>query len=680
MIKRYKSIFQKAMLLLFFSLSIVKPSYGELSLESVYPTLGLWGQPLNVTLSGTEFDTDTRVSMSLDSGNRRFVIGTIDTPSYAHDIVIRENMAYIADDASGLQVIDISNATNPQIIQTENTPGLAKGIVLSGSYAYIADGDHGLQVIDISNPGNPQIIGNGVDTPGDAQFVDVSGNRAYIADGPGGLQIIDISNPASPQIIGSKDIGFEAHCVQVKNNIAYVTASGPHSTGAVLRLIDITNPQDYPVLGSVTIPGIFAYGVTVVDDTAYVAAWKYNGLQVIDVSNPSNPWIKGWIKTDGRAHAVDVVDDIAYVANDLAGLGVIDVSNSGDLQVLGTIDTQAQAGSVKVIGNLAYIAGGEGGLQIIDITAPRIQQVIGWVSTPGIAQFFEISDNKAFMGDGEKGLQVIDLNDKENPELIGNVELEHQTRHVDVVGNLAYAADTRGGIQVIDISDPRNPEAIGEYIPSGDAWTRYVTVSEAHDIAFLANGERLILVDISTPSSPSLIKEVPGFEWLDGRIAINGNYAYVPDRSGNTMKVVDFSTPASAFVVKTIDLPHKYDGDGPRYIMIIGNKTYVANGKHGLCILDTTTPANPVFNPSWSLELFDKDSKFVTVVGDIAYVPDGEAIHLVDISDPANMVVIGSLDTVGGPVCVSVSGDKAFVSDFGNGLIVVPLPVEIKPV
>ncbi len=54
-------------------------------------------------------------------------------------------------------------------------------VAVSGTYAYVADGASGLQVIDITNPASPQIVGS-VDTPGYAMGVAVSGTYAYVAD------------------------------------------------------------------------------------------------------------------------------------------------------------------------------------------------------------------------------------------------------------------------------------------------------------------------------------------------------------------------------------------------------------------------------------------------------------------------------------------------------------------
>src|SRR5439155_17255565 len=98
------------------------------------------------------------------------------------------NYAYVADDAAGLQVIDVSNPANPQRVGGYDTSGSASGVAVSDKYAYVADGN-GLQVIDVSNPANPQRIG-GYDTDGgDAKSVAVSANYAYMADGSAGLQV-----------------------------------------------------------------------------------------------------------------------------------------------------------------------------------------------------------------------------------------------------------------------------------------------------------------------------------------------------------------------------------------------------------------------------------------------------------------------------------------------------------
>ena len=67
-----------------------------------------------------------------------------------------------------------------------DTSGDASGVVVDGDYAYVADDLSGLQVIDVSDPAVPQIVGS-VDTPGEALGVDIVGNCVYVADGFAGI-------------------------------------------------------------------------------------------------------------------------------------------------------------------------------------------------------------------------------------------------------------------------------------------------------------------------------------------------------------------------------------------------------------------------------------------------------------------------------------------------------------
>ncbi|MGB3220183.1 MAG: PA14 domain-containing protein, partial [Anaerolineae bacterium] len=62
-------------------------------------------------------------------------------------------------------------------------------VAVAGSLAYVTDWDSGLQIIDVSNPTNPVRRG-GYDTPGWANGVAVAGSLAYVADFYGGLMIL----------------------------------------------------------------------------------------------------------------------------------------------------------------------------------------------------------------------------------------------------------------------------------------------------------------------------------------------------------------------------------------------------------------------------------------------------------------------------------------------------------
>ncbi len=149
----------------FFTASV---GFAELKIDSVHPARGELGRDLEVTLTGSGFDENTRVSMSIDAGNRRAIIGSVATCYDAiADFIVSDGKAFLACGGyewSGLRVIDISDPASPQIIGSVETPGSARSVTISGGKAFLATWSGGLQVIDISDPAAPQVIGS-VKTP-----------------------------------------------------------------------------------------------------------------------------------------------------------------------------------------------------------------------------------------------------------------------------------------------------------------------------------------------------------------------------------------------------------------------------------------------------------------------------------------------------------------------------------
>jgi hypothetical protein len=646
-------------------------SHAELKLESVYPTLGQMGQDLEVTLIGTGFDANTRISMYLDSCNQRMLVGSVEipylahdvfvlgsyayvvardyegiygclevidisnpsipqiegsvaTPSYARGVFVSRSYAYVADDVSGLQVIDISNPQSPQITAYVDTPGSAHGISVSGNYAYVADYTSGLQVIDISDPQSPQIVGS-VDTPGSAESVFVYGNYAYVADSYSGLQVIDISNPSSPEIIGSIVMPSASSVIDVfvSGNYAYVV------DGYCLQVINISDPENLQHIMFLDTPSV-SNSIFVSGSYAYVADGE-GGLLVIDISNPLSPQIIGPVDTRGIAYGVFVSESYAYVADFGGGLHVIDISNLPSPQITGSVDT-LYGRRVTVSGSYAYVADFNNGLYVIDISDPSSPLIVGSVDTPGYARGLFVSGSYAYVADDVKGLQVIDISNPAEPEITGSVDTACEAWSIFVSGDYAYVADYNSGLQVINISNPTKPEIIVTVDTSGEAWSIFVSGDYAYVGSFDFSHDYyggLEVIDISNPSSPQIKGSVgtPGWAW---DVFVSGSYAYVADFDYG-LQVIDISDP---------EIPE-----------IIESAAYLGKA-------------------------YD-----VLVSGTYAYLAHSTGIYMIDITNPSNPLIIGSVDTPGFGYGISVSGGYAYVAegDAVYGLNIVPLPVEIIP-
>lgn len=125
---------------------------------------------------------------------------------------------------TGLHAIDISNPVSPVRVCNCDTSSYALDIAISGNYAYVANGHNGLQVIDISNPANPAKVGN-YNTGGYSVGVAVSGNYVYVATMENGLVVchVDMTPPVDVTINDAKK---QVDNTRVNLSEAVITAFG----------------------------------------------------------------------------------------------------------------------------------------------------------------------------------------------------------------------------------------------------------------------------------------------------------------------------------------------------------------------------------------------------------------------------------------------------------------------
>lgn len=334
------------------------------------------------------------------------LISSYTTPDKAYDVYVSGNLAYVAANGKGLQIIDVSNANYPWLRGYYDTPGNAWGVYVSGSLAYIADGGSGLQIINVSDPSQPTLQGK-LDTPNFAFDVFVLDNKAYIADGTTGLQIIDVSDPSHPVLLGNYNTPMYAMGVYVSGNLAYVA---DYSSG--LYIIDVSNPYSPTLKGGLDTSG-YAYSVQVVGNLAYLADGG-SGLEIIDVSDPTKPTIKSSIDTNNGARGVYIAGDTAYVADMNNSVYIFNISDATNPTLTCSYDAPAPAYAVWNSGNIIYVADSSSGLLLLsytrEIIIPKYEfnsTEDGWTSG-GYPEYFTLPE---FTYDNSSGSLIIQSKD-----------------------------------------------------------------------------------------------------------------------------------------------------------------------------------------------------------------------------------------------------------------------------
>jgi len=237
---------------------------------------------------------------------------------------------------------------------------------------------------------------------------------------------------------------------------------------------------------------------------------------------------------------------------------------------------------------------------------------------------------------------------------------------VAVAGNYAYAATGRG-LAIVDISTPTAPTLAGSYDTSD--YARGVAVDGNY--AYVADGSSgLQIIDITTPTAPTLAGSYDTPNSASG-VAVDGNYAYVADwHSG--LQIIDITTPTAPTLAGSYDTPDYALG-----VAVDGNYAYVADSWQGLQIIDITTPTAPTLAGSYDTPDY---ARSVAVDGNYAYVADGSSgLQIIDITTPTAPTLAGSYDTPNSASGVAVDGNYAYVADWHSGLQIIDITTPTAP-
>ncbi|MFO0872025.1 MAG: hypothetical protein U0935_24115 [Pirellulales bacterium] len=173
----------------------------------------------------------------------------------ARGLAIQGNLLYVADDAGGLRVWDVSKPREPREVGRHVLPGMKhkqqayNQLVLDGHLAYVAIDYAGLEVVDIRdprnlrsiawwNPWNAHTLGNlWFNSGGHTNQIcfDKQRRRVWLSAGDAELMAVDISRPDQPALAsqyGAAKDGLGAWglaCAGDRVYLTYITAVVPFS-------------------------------------------------------------------------------------------------------------------------------------------------------------------------------------------------------------------------------------------------------------------------------------------------------------------------------------------------------------------------------------------------------------------------------------------------------------------
>lgn len=497
--------------------------------------------------------------------------------------------------------------------------GVVNAVSSQGNYLYLGIGSE-LAILDLSDPLHPVRVGY-VILPDIVQDIDVAGNYAYVTAGKGGFWVVDIANPVAPVKLGGYYTPGNAGKVVAAGGLAYVS---DNDNG--LLILDISNPAaPSKVTSSLSFQGVPNPVLFLAGHHLYLNIY-YNFLGIFDISDPAAPLDKGdytfsgfITEAAGQGNYLYVVE-VASEPTGFEGLHILDISNPTAPVEIASFETDEtfKLVDVTVAGNYAYLVG-ERGLRILDISNPAAPGLTGAYDTLTPALHLAVVNNYGYVAAGEFGLYIIDVANKAAPAEAGFYPTLGRPEDIVVAGRYAYVHDFSRGLQVLDVSNPAAPLQIGDYDlyrPPG-----------ATDAALAAAQGSDDLQVFDPPAANSL--------------ALQGNYLYLIDKVALGLRVIDITNPAApveAAALDTIEYPLSLAINGD-YLYVLGGEWLSGDGDASLWVLDISNPITPV--KVGSLDWSQEGVSDLAILGASAYVASDTGLIIIDISTPSAPSRIG---------------------------------------
>ncbi len=591
--------------------------------------------------------------------------------SQINSFTLRGEYLYLATEDAGFQILENSSTpvAFPVGIYKDKLP--TYDVNLKGNYAFVAAGNHGLLIFSIKDPSTIVLIGQETKlTNANLNFwID---DYVYVADGRDGLKVfnhkVNFDYDSQEQTIQQG----QYNDVVVKDGIAYI-AAGDFG----LQVFDITNPSNpvnkfYLDIDIQKNNRDLATSLDISGDKIYLA-FKEEGLRVYDISDDKQNPVKTekLYSTAGEANDVVISNEVAYVAVGSAGLQVFDLK--ADSTKGYTEKTPGDALGVFVVDDYAYIAGSKRGLHIIQVSDPEKPTLINSIETPGTATAVYVAEmdngagskrKYAFVAVGEEGLFIADVTDPNNLVDVASFKTEELEYANDLIvnGQTVHLLDKSDGLMTIDVKNISAPIRLGNRSTPGNALGLFLT----NNLNFVADGERgLHLIDSKDQKNPVEI----GFYDLPKtvtKILADGSYAYLIDR-GSGLWILSLENLNAPYAVAFYNSPGE-----ALDVAIDGNFAYIADGDIGVNIVNIEIRKNPILVSTYS-DLGKAIS--IAVEGNNLYVgsimDDKNVMHLLNAENKEAFKKVAVFHTTGKPNAITAYEGYTYISEGEKGLEIV---------
>jgi hypothetical protein len=280
------------------------------------------------------------------------------------------------------------------------------------------------------------------------------------------------------------------------------------------------------------------------------------------------------------------------------------------------------------------------------------------------------------LGGTDDGITMLDMTDPTNPTVVGYAgkadepDLDNP-RVVTVIGDYAVVWGELGWFFVVDISDPTDPTFVGSFQDT-DWGTGTSGIGTDGTSAYVSKSDRFGVIDISTPASPTLSGEdIDGSNYgLSKKLGALGSNVFVPSNVGNSLTVVDPTGPTiDASVADATRL------NFAESVVMYG--TYaIVNADGWVVVVDVSDPDNPAIVGSLDITdwFFVADITISGVYAVVVGTRSFTSLGLISLINPAAPVLIYVYEDTSGTILdtpdhIATHSGNLVVSDSGLDVV-----------
>jgi hypothetical protein len=284
---------------------------------------------------------------------------------------------------------------------------------------------------------------------------------------------------------------------------------------------------------------------------AYVACGGFQVLELSSLLAPASLAVKGQVACP-NAEDLFVTGGYVYVAAGSSGLAIVDVRDPSRPYVAGSLLLAGAARGVYVAGEVAYVVSYEQGLEIVDVADKRNPRLLSrlFVELPNSVV---VRQGCAFVASDDSGYCIVDASNPAAPDYLVRYAAEFSSgKSLCLRGSLAYIADEENQLlRILDVTQPAAPRSIGALpIEPPCKPTHLAVCGDALLMANVFGAQGLYVYDLAAPEAPRRVAAAGNAAW---GLAAGERYVYLATESG-TLETLDLRPPRLALPAGSVGI------------------------------------------------------------------------------------------------------------------------------